>query len=127
MESGDGDNMVSDRGKNLKELELTEKEAGILVASLCLEVGLPIPIVKIVKKESYLQGVYDTATMEITLFSDTGKAKITTIIHEWLHYVFHLVSVAEEGGDETLEHRVIEFLTPIVAGLVALRWKKGFE
>ncbi|MEM0478330.1 MAG: hypothetical protein QXN77_08025 [Candidatus Caldarchaeum sp.] len=99
----------------------------MLVASLCLEIGLPTPIIKIVEKESYLEGVYDEATMEITLFSDTGKAKITTIIHEWLHYVFHIVASAEDAGDETLEHRVIEFLTPIVSGIVAQRWRKGFE
>lgn len=109
----------------MRKIEITEKEARKIIERLCKKIGVPVPGLKITKGGGYVEGIYDEATMEITINTKTGKISLEVLIHEFLHYIFHLIrATSENSEEENIEHRFVDFLVSIVAQRLEARVEK---
>ncbi|MEM1800932.1 MAG: hypothetical protein QXF58_04245 [Desulfurococcaceae archaeon] len=109
----------------MRKVEVTEREARAIIEKLCKKIGVPVPALKITRGGGYVEGIYDEATMEITINTKTGKISLEVLIHEFLHYIFHLIrATSENNEEENIEHRFVDFLVSIVVQRLGARVEK---
>lgn len=91
--------------------DVTVSQARGIIRALCEEIGIPVPQVRVMFGVSYVSGEYSSSSMDIILYGDEGKIPLSTVLHEFLHYLFHLVSVTNDSDEEEdVEHRAVMFL-----------------
>ena len=85
--------------------KISRSEVKSFIKHLCNKFGIPLPIIENLNEASYNEGEYENLTIYIKRETHPSVA-----LHEFLHYIIHLIKDLDGDEEDNLEHRFINWI-----------------